>query len=801
MPTIGVVRLLVVDNEQTQPQALWDALDREGYAVTCLSSAQIALGILREQAFDLALIDLVMDEMDGIAFLRASREIDPDLVGILMTTQGAAEQSIPAGPIDYIIKPFHSQALLTVLARAASVRRLRMENIHLQQAVGIYELSMVIQLTLDSDAVLQKVAEAALAHAQVSGVSVLLPIEDGRTLRVAVTRGENADRDGGKRISVDNALSLWVECNLKRVSRLNELADAEPALPLFLGSLPGSISVPMLAGGRFIGILNVTPKNPGRAPSQAQIKALNVLAGAAGAALEGASLLEQLRTAEQRYRSLSESAADIILCYELYPEAHVGYINPAAASITGYSPKEFYQNPELIKTLVHHEDRPAMEAVLRGERSTGDTVTVRCIHRNGTTVWIEQRMTLVRNPEGMLLAVECIGRDVTERKSLEEQLRQSQKMEAVGLMAGGVAHDFNNLLTVIMGYSDLILSDDVPAASCVARIGQIRKAAERAAALTGQLLAFGRKQPLRFQVLDLNEVIRESLTRLRRLIGEDVDLCLNLDADLESVKADSGHIEQILMNLAVNARHAMAQGGRITIETRNVNIEGSVGVRVRMDDSGPYVMLSVIDTGCGMDAATQARIFEPFYTTKKLGNGTGLGLSIVYGIVKQFGGYVRVLSQPGQGARFDIFLPGTAKGEGSPTEVSPEPAEAEPVGPGMILVVEDDLAISHLIDIILRTEGYTVLIAHSGSEALRMSEENKGEIGLILSDLVLPGTSGVKLGGELAELNAGAKLLYMSGYSSESVARCQPRDLAIPFLPKPFTPASLIRKIRETMKR
>jgi PAS domain S-box-containing protein len=796
-PSTPTTKLLILDGDTAPMKILCDALEPQGYSTTCMTSAVEALAILREQAFELVLTDLSMPEMDGIAFLRAAREIDPDVVGIVMTGQDAdnAALAMAAGALDYLVKPFRLSAVLPVLARARAVRRLRLENIHLQQAVGIYELSMVIRLTLDFDTVLQKVADAAMAHNQVSGVSMLVPIEDGKALRVAVARGENAVQDEGKRIPFSRVISRWVERSLKRVSRLNELADVQAAWPLSLPQLSGGASIAMLSGGRFVGILNFTSLNPGRPVSPEQIKALNILAGAGASALEAASLLEQLRSAEQRYRSFAESAGDIIIRYELYPKPHVAYVNPAFSSVMGYSPHEIYADSGLILKIVHPDDRPLKEAVLRGDFASGSIVTLRCVNRRGDMVWIEQRNTRVQDTDGRLVAVEGVARDITERRTLEEQLRQSQKMEAIGLLAGGVAHDFNNMLTVIIGYSDLILEDDTPTARIVERVDQVKKAAQNAAELTRQLLAFGRRQIVQPRVLDINKIVESSSKMLRRSIGEDIELVTNLASGLASVKTDAGQIEQILMNLVVNSKHAMPLGGRITIETRNVAVDEPGEAGAPPDKPGLYVMLAVSDTGCGMDAATQARMFEPFYTTKELGKGTGLGLSIIYGIVQQSAGLIRVISEPGKGARFEILLPRCEEVEGR-TDL---PISELPIVSETILVVEDEPGVRQLIGTFLQNGGHKVLLARDGTEALRICEKNQGEIGLILTDMIMPGMSGPALVETLSRLNPGMRVLYMSGYAGDVVANDRGLDPGIPFIQKPFTSANLTAKIREIL--
>ena len=804
MPTS---KLLIVDDDPVQMKTLCGHLEPEGYTTKCLASASEALAILREQTFDLLLIGLHTTEMDGIGFLRAAREIDPDLVGIIMTERDALDydgQTMEeAGALDFIMKPFRRAAILPVLARALAVRRLRLENIHLQQAVGIYELSMVIQLTLGFDVVLQKVADAAMGHTQVSGVSLIIPVEDGKSLRVAVSRGDHPSEAEGKRIPWSRALTRWVDRSLKRVSRLNELADLETAFPLGLFHRPGGTSIAMLSGGRFVGILNFTSKNPSRSVSPEQIKALNVLAGAAASALQAASLLEQLRSAEQRYRSLSERAADIIFRYELQPTPHVAYVNPAFASVMGYSPEEYYADPGLILNIVYPDDRILKETVLRGDFLNGSTVTLRCINRAGNMVWLEQRNTRVEDSDGSLIAIEGIARDITERHNLDEQLRQSQKMEAIGVLAGGLAHDFNNMLTVIIGYSDIILTDDEPAPKVAEKIGQVKKAAELASSLTRQLLILGRRQLVRPQALDLSAIVEACSKILRRSIGEDIDLVINLDGEPAPIIADSGHIEQILMNLALNAKGSMPHGGRLTIETRNVTLGEPVEFGFPACKPGPFVMVAFTDTGCGMDASTQSRIFEPFYTTKELGHGTGLGLSVVYGIVKQNAGGIRVFSEPGKGTRFEILLPRDEKAaESASVEIGAGapviPVKAQPES-ATILVVEDDVTLRQLIGTVLLNEGYNVRIARDGDEALRICEQQKGKVDLALTDMVMPGMSGPAMVDSLIHLNRSLKILYMSGYAGEAMVGGRSLDPGSPFIQKPFTLVGLVGKIREVL--
>jgi PAS domain S-box-containing protein len=388
-------------------------------------------------------------------------------------------------------------------------------------------------------------------------------------------------------------------------------------------------------------------------------------------------------------------------------------------------------------------------------------------------------------------------RDITERKQLEDQLRQSQKMEAIGQLAGGVAHDFNNLLTAINGYSDLALQRIDDAHPLRGYLDEIKKAGDRAANLTRQLLAFGRKQMLQPIVLNLNNVVGDMNKMFRRLIGEDINLAARLDPELKQIKADPGQIEQVLVNLVVNARDAMPQGGALTIETANFEIDREYVSRHVGAQPGNYVMLAISDTGTGMDEATRARIFEPFFTTKEKGKGTGLGLSTVYGIVKQSGGYIWVDSEPGQGTSFRIYLP---QMESAIESVGSKSREATaPPGSETIMLVEDDDVVRCLARKVLEQAGYQVLDASGGEEAFRISRSHSAPIHLLLTDVVMPETSGKEVADRMALLRPSARVLFMSGYTDEAIVHHGIADSGVQFIQKPFSPNALATKVREVL--
>lgn len=419
---------------------------------------------------------------------------------------------------------------------------------------------------------------------------------------------------------------------------------------------------------------------------------------------------------------------------------------------------------------------------------------------SGKKITLETTRHPVRDADGRPIGIAGIARDVTGQLELESQLLQSQKMEAVGRLAGGVAHDFNNILTAMTGYCELLLSEIGHVEPGKTYAEELRKGIERAGGLTRQLLAFSRRQVLEPRVLDLDEVVANVGKMLHRLIGEHIALRLVKSDALGLVRADPGQIEQVIVNLAVNARDAMPGGGTLTIETRNVTLDESHRQKEFWVEPGDYVQLSVSDTGAGMSAETRARLFEPFFTTKAPGKGTGLGLSTVYGIVKQSGGYVWAYSEVGEGSVFKVFLPRV----GPPVERSPplpEPsAEAESGGlSNTVLLVDDEPSVRVLVEKLLRKEGYTVLSAATPEEAIAVSESHEGPIALLATDVGLPGMGGRKLAAAIAAAHPEIRVLYMSGYTDDTVIRNGEIEANAAFLQKPFSPDALARKVREVL--
>lgn len=508
-------------------------------------------------------------------------------------------------------------------------------------------------------------------------------------------------------------------------------------------------------------------------------------------------ITERKRSEEQlrEQAALLDKAQDAIMVRDA--EDRITFWNRGAERLYGWIAEEVMGRS--AREVLNKAPVPELEEARRKVLLDGEWAgELRQVTKDGREITVESRWTLVRDEKGEPKAWLVINTDVTERKKLQEQLILAQRMEGIGVLAGGVAHDFNNLLTVIKGFSEMLLGGLCPEDPSHGLLREIHKAGERAAGLTRQLLAFSRKQVLQPQVLDLNLLVSESEKMLRRLIGEDVDMTAILDPLLGRVKADPGQIEQVIMNLVVNARDAMPTGGALTIETRNVE-RGPLRPADHSDDApGPCVLLAVTDTGCGMDAATKAHIFEPFFTTKEAGKGTGLGLATVYGIVNQSGGLIQVDSEPGRGSTFKVYLPRLTEKESQSAQLR-SGLPANPRGAETVLVAEDEEAIRGLVRLALQSHGYTVLEASDGEEALRIGLEHPGPVHLLLTDVVMPKMSGRQLADILTAARPEIKVLYVSGYTDDAVVRHGVLESGTPFLQKPFTPVVLTRKMREVL--
>ncbi|HET9742880.1 MAG TPA: PAS domain S-box protein [Terriglobales bacterium] len=572
-----------------------------------------------------------------------------------------------------------------------------------------------------------------------------------------------------------------------KIQELETAGEIEPLGPDCIDWL----GAPLRSGSRVFGVIAVQSYDPAILHSEGDKEILNYVSQHISVAIMRKRQEEALRVSEVRYRSLVESAV-----YGMYRSSVDGRfldVNPALVKMLGYDSAE-----ELLAVSMGRDiyvDAEERAKVIASHRQSGklETLELRWKKKDGHPITVRLSGTPFRNDKGETLGFEMIAEDVSERRALEDQLRQSQKMEAVGRLAGGIAHDFNNLLTVIKGYSELVLDELRSTDPLRGEVDEIKKAADRAAALTRQLLAFSRQQVLAPKVLDLNSVVVNMDKLLHRLLGEDIALCTVLGEGLGRVKVDPGQVEQVVMNLAVNARDAMPQGGKLTVETANVDLDESYAREHVSVKAGSYVMIAVTDTGTGMSEKVKARIFEPFFTTKEVGKGTGLGLSTVYGIVKQSGGYVWVYSELGIGSTFKVYLPRVDAALEASARQTRAPARH---GTETILLVEDEDGVRALMRQVLHRHGYNVLEARNGGEALLLCEKTEGKIDLLLTDVVLEQMSGRELAERLAKIRPDMKVLYASGYADDAIVHHGVLTQGVAFLQKPFTTESLARKVR-----
>ena len=508
--------------------------------------------------------------------------------------------------------------------------------------------------------------------------------------------------------------------------------------------------------------------------------------------------IEALQENERRLALAFEAAAMGVAEFE-FATRRITY-SGNFIRLLGYEPGSVPHTFEWFFSHVHADDRPAVQsafdAAIAGE-ALGE-FHYRVVRKDGTVRWWAARARIVADASGQPARAIGFVADVTERKHLEDQMRHALKLEAIGRLAGGIAHDFNNLLTVITGYAETLVAVLEPGDPKLADVLEIRRAADRAAHLTQQLLAFSRKQVLRPEVVDANDIARDVSGMVGRLLGDEIDLRVELIDAPATVTADRGQVEQVLLNLAVNARDAMPGGGVLRLQTRIVDITTRDAERLYPIRPGQYVLLAVCDTGTGMTPDVQARAFEPFFTTKGPGEGTGIGLATVYGIVKQSGGYIFIESAVGEGTTFDVYLPYTEPTEG---ERSVD-AEAQPPREACtILLVEDYRRVRELARKVLTRQGYRVLTAPSGDEALALARQFDGTIDVLVTDIVMPGMSGPELARQLQAVRPEIATVYMSGYTGDTLAALGLEREAAAFLQKPFTPAALAQKVRDVVSR
>jgi PAS domain S-box-containing protein len=899
VPSLG--RLAVVDDESELMEALADAIKGLGYDVSGFSTGAAAIAALKVSDFDVLLTDLLMPGMSGIECFQQAREIDPHVVGIIMTGHATIHTAIEAmkvGVFDYVLKPFKLDELMPLLDRAITVRRLGLENLQLRQTVAMYELGQTVSYSLALETILDKVADGALQQCQADETSIMLPSEDRGELYIAAIRGKDRAALLGKRVPMDRHVAGWVAGHREHLVLDGEVRDARftPVNPR--RDIELAVSLPLLVGGALVGVLNLNFTHARRPLTVGEVKALNIFGSIAATALESSRLHAKLLAAEHKYRGIFEDTSEGI--FQTTPDGKCFMTaNPAMARILGFdSAWDLTGSISDIGAQVLGKPGSRVDLLEKLEKNRPiRNLECACTRRDGTEIWVllsaqrsgrpdegfgcegsmvdisdfkraqEEIRALSRFPEenpnpvmrlsreGILLyanqasrpileAWKCArGRKVpeeynelaraalasgtpvgaeltaesrtfsavfapvkeagyvnvysldrTEERNLQQQLLQAQKIDAIGRLAGGIAHDFNNVLTAIIGYSDFLLMKLGKENPLGREVREIRKAGERAASLTQQLLAFSRKQIFEVRVLNLNAIISGMEKMLQRLIHENISLDLALDPALGQVRADSSQMEQILLNLVINASDAMPDGGKLLVETSNTELDASYSSMHMSVKPGPHVVLIVSDTGIGMSEETRDRVFEPFFTTKERGKGTGLGLSTVYGIVKQSGGNIWVYSEPGKGTAIKIYLPRVSEA----VEEVPKESPGEELGKGTetILVIEDEVMIREIINVELVEQGFTVLLASDGEEALGICAGHKGPIQLLLTDVILPGMSGREAAKSITSSRPEIRVIYMSGYTANGIVHHGVLAPGIAFIQKPFSPAQLLDKIR-----
>jgi PAS domain S-box-containing protein len=762
------INLLHLEDNPRDAELIHATLESGGIscAVTRVSSRDEFVASLEKSGFDLIITDFTLPSFDGKRALVLAREKCPDIPFIYVSGtigEDFAVQALISGATDYILKHNLKRlvpAVQRALLEADQRKKHRQAEEELRQSEAKYR--RIIETTAEGVWTLDAQGVTTFANRQMADIL-------GRSPEELIGKPFQDVLDDDATATARKDLELL---------RRGEQVQRE----LLLGRKQGP---PLWV------LINATP-------------ILDKNRNFSGILVMFTDISQQKRAEENvRLQSAAlESAANAVMITD--SDGRILWVNPAFSRITGYSLQEIIgKNPRILKSGRQDEEfySGIWRTILSGQVWQGEITNQK---KDGSSYPEEMTVTPVRGQDGSITHFIAIKQDITERKDAasklqqaQEQLRQAQKMEAVGRLAGGVAHDFNNLLTAILGYCNFLeagLERDDPR---LQDIKEITASANRAAGLTRQLLAFSRRQILAPKVLDLNSVIENMEKMLRRLIGEDVDLSLSLDPKLQRTKVDAGQMEQVIMNLVVNSRDAMPQGGKLTIESRNVVLDAASPGRHDLIPVGRYVMAAVSDTGCGMDEKTKSHLFEPFFTTKGQGRGTGLGLSTVYGIVKQSNGYIWVYSEPGKGSVFKIYLPAT--------EESPEPLDegsagaADLRGSETVLLVEDDESVRHLLRRVLSQNGYTVLQARTGGDALQTFEHRAKEIDLVVTDVVMPEMGGRLLVDHLKSIQPDIKVIYISGYTDDAVIRHGELGIGVTFLQKPITPNVFLAKVRKVL--
>ncbi|MGE5568936.1 MAG: response regulator [Rhodospirillales bacterium] len=766
------------------------------------------LARLDEADYDVLLLDNRLPDIDGIAILQElAKKRDAAPPTVLATAAGdeaLVVQALRLGAYDYVPKQGNYLENLPAILESAAVERKRLEAERYAAVTRHRRVLYVEHDRADIDLTLRHFAETAA------------------NFSVEATHSSDTALTLLRRNGFDLVLADLRMPDMSALDLLRELKRSGPAVPVIVitgqGDEAAALAALKLGAYDYIvkrdNYLTQLPYAIENAIARAQLAENNrrlqaELARREQAEAEKSRLLSDVQRQRKRLADIIASVQGVV--WESWgppddPKHKMAFVSSYVETMLGYSVQEWLSTPGFWHGTVHPEDRERAireaSALFRSGRN--GVSQFRMIAKDGRTVWVEVRFTIIPDENGNPTGLRGVAVDITAAKEaeqarayLEEQLRHAQKMDSIGRLAGGVAHDFNNLLTTINGYAELMLQEISPEDPLRASLEEIRKAGNLAAELTHQLLAFSRGQLIQPRDLFLNSLIQEDTKLLRRVLGEDIELTTVLDPELGYVRGDEGQMHQMILNIAANSRDAMPHGGRLALETQNFTVDEDYAQTHPPLEPGDYVLLSISDTGIGMDAETRIRIFEPFFTTKARGKGTGLGLSIVYGVVRQCGGSIFVDSQPGAGTTFRIFLPRVAEPACRAADPGTEPES--PRGSETLLVVEDDDTVRRLTCHVLRDHGYRLIEAANGNEALLASERHTGPIPLMITDIVMPYMSGWELAERLRSQRPEMRVLYMSGYTDEAIVRRGPLGPGMFFLQKPFAGRELARTVRQIL--
>jgi PAS domain S-box-containing protein len=826
-----VATILIVDDLPANRRVLATQLGGEGYRLLEAADGREGLAVAQAEHPDLVITDVLMPVMDGFEFVRRLR-IEPATrtTPVVFCTahygeREARELALSSGVAYVLTKPMAAADVLTVVGRALSgdleTQRaplvppltIEFDREHLRLVTdklsekgndlktanerlrALINIGLELASERDSGQLLRSVCEAARDLFAATYVTLgILDRADG-ALQDFVTSGF----EGGHWMKTGDAVSgvLATVIADRRMLR-GENPGGDPCrlhLPALHPDVQAFLVAPIVSPSHVYGWICLV-RNDGSTFGEDDEDLVMALAGQLGRVYENGYLYTVAKKRAEEAQRYLDTGEIILLALDL--EGRVTLANRYACSVLGWASDELLGR-DWIETCLPASSRDAVRTKFH-DLLLGDLAIVEnpVLTRSGDERLIEWRNTVLRDDAGHVIGTFSSGLDITDRRILEGQYQQAQKMEAVGRLAGGVAHDFNNLLTVILGSCDILLEDLSPDDPHQADIAEIQKAGARAAELTRQLLAFSRKEIIQPRLLDLNLIATEMRVMLGRLIGEDVRIVLTLRPGLAAIKADRSQIEQIVMNLAVNARDAMPKGGTLTIETANVDLDEHYAKAHAGVKPGPYVVLTMTDTGTGMTQQVQARLFEPFFTTKEIGKGTGLGMATVYGIATRAGGTIAVYSEIGRGTSLKVYFPRADAAER--VVVAPVPMARPRTGTQTVLVVDDEAELRELARRLLQRQGYTVLVAANAAEALQLFEEHPS-IDVLLTDVIMPGASGPELTRELIEQRPALRVIYMSGYTEEGIVDHGVLEPGIAFLHKPFTGGTLGQRVRDVLER